>query len=148
MKIIDKGMRRTAALLLACWLPVALAAPAAELWERWSAHDAQSQLRIDHAGNTRADAAPDERVFFSGLLPSTGQPFETGAGPSLYSESDAIEQLLRLPVVAVGVGTSVCRLVQHPKHGLDVYPSTLFFVGPRELMVQALSMSWQPWLHR
>lgn len=77
--------------------------------------------------------------WFDAVDPATGQPLETSQGPSLYSESDAIEQLLRLPVVSVGFGNSVCRLVQHPKHGMDVYPSSMFFVGPRDLIVAALN---------
>ena len=66
-------------------------------------------------------------------------PLDSSAGPSIYSESDAIEQLLRLPVVALGVGNSVCRLVQHPVHGLDCYPSSMCFVGPQDLLMEALN---------
>lgn len=80
-----------------------------------------------------------QRWWFDAVDPATGQPLESAAGPSLYSESDAIELLLKLPVVSVGVGNSVCRLVQHPRHGLDVYPSSLFYIGPRALLVEALA---------
>lgn len=77
--------------------------------------------------------------WFDVTDPATGQPLHGRVGPSLYSESDSIGQLLKLPVVPIGVGNSVCHMVQHPRHGMDVYPASLFFIGPRDLLVAALS---------
>ena len=37
------------------------------------------EVRLDHAGNVSILAEPDRRVFFSGVLPSNGRPFEMGA---------------------------------------------------------------------
>ncbi|MDX1656086.1 MAG: DUF547 domain-containing protein [Candidatus Competibacteraceae bacterium] len=35
-------------LLLSCWLSAAWAAPRAELWQRWTAHDPASTIAVDH----------------------------------------------------------------------------------------------------
>ena len=64
------------------------------------------ELRVDHAGHTRALAAEDERVFFSGLLPSNGQPFEMEA---LWIEAsperlEAHEPEIQVSSMEAGVG--------------------------------------------
>eukprot|EP01062_Namystynia_karyoxenos_P075320 TRINITY_DN72570_c0_g1_i1.p1 TRINITY_DN72570_c0_g1~~TRINITY_DN72570_c0_g1_i1.p1 ORF type:complete len:232 (+),score=68.83 TRINITY_DN72570_c0_g1_i1:103-696(+) len=68
--------------------------------------------------------------------PVTGMPSERGAQP--YSEAAGAEALLPYPLVHVGTGAGGCRMVEHPRWGLAVYPATLFATAPLEVVQRAL----------
>ena len=72
----------------------------------------------------------DKERWMDWVDPATGLAFHSAAGSCcIYSETDAIEQLLFLDVVHVAGSGGGCRCVVHPKYGLDVYPATAFLAG-------------------
>lgn len=62
--------------------------------------------------------------------PATGIPVLGSAGPAIYCESDALEQLCSVDVEVVGGAGGACRMVQHPKWGVNVYPASGFLSVP------------------
>ena len=98
----------------------------------------KKQQQQDKDDNKDDDEEASPLWWFDVADPATGVPVESTAGPSIYCESDSVEQLLKMPVVAIGIGNSVCRMVQHPKHGTDVYPCSMFYAGPRSLLDEVL----------
>ncbi len=56
----------------------------------------------------------------------------------MYSEVDGIEQLLTYEVTHVGTAGGGCRMVSHPKFGLDVYPATLFVAADTDELLRIL----------
>jgi Fe-S cluster biogenesis protein NfuA len=93
------------------------------------------QLRAaaqEHGGGAAA-------VWCDAADPVTGLALSGECGPSTYTESDAIEQLLAYELLHVGTAGGGCRMVQHPRFGVDVYPATAFAFCETSVLLQALS---------
>lgn len=62
--------------------------------------------------------------------PATGLPILGQCGPTTYCESDALEQLMVCDIVVVAGNGGACRMIQHERWGVDVYPATGFVSVP------------------
>ena len=71
--------------------------------------------------------------------PATGLPVLGSVGPAIYCDSDALEQLCSIDIEVVAGPGGACRLVQHPKWGVNVYPASGFVSVPSfDVLEQAL----------
>lgn len=68
--------------------------------------------------------------------PATGLPVLGTVGPATYCECDALEQLCSVDVEVVAGAGGACRMVQHPKWGVNVYPASGFVAVPSQAFLQ------------
>lgn len=75
-----------------------------------------------------------ERYWVDYTDPVTGYPARSESGGMTFSDVDACEQLLPYKI-----DTSLqCRVLSHPRWGIDVYPATIFSNAPIEIIEKAL----------
>ncbi|GAB0491524.1 hypothetical protein MMPV_002778 [Pyropia vietnamensis] len=67
--------------------------------------------------------------------PASGQPHWGTAGSAVFSETDAVERLLRYGAEEAGG----CRIVRHPTWGAAVYLSSFFTNAPLEVVAAVLA---------
>ena len=85
-------------------------------------------------------SASSNRWFVDWVDPATGLPVQSANTSSIYCESDGIEQLLKMGIVYVNGPGGGCRLVDHPRFGINVYPATGFVCGgTSEELLEALA---------
>jgi hypothetical protein len=89
----------------------------------------------DEVGHTSHAAS----VWIDAADPATGLAVSGACASTIYSEIDGIEQLLLYDVVHVGTAGGGCRMVSHPKFGLDCYPATLFAACPTQVLLDTLA---------
>lgn len=83
-------------------------------------------------------STPGGVVWVNWTDPATGLPVSGSVGPSIFSEGDAIEQLMAYELVLVAGSGGGCRMVQHPRWGVNVYPVTGFISVPTPEMVSEI----------
>lgn len=82
-----------------------------------------------------------EQLWFDWTDPATGLAVLGEAGPSVYCESDALEQLEACELTIVSTAGGACRMINHPRWGVNVYPVTCFVsITQFELLEEALSI--------
>ena len=86
-----------------------------------------------------AIGGPGAPVWSDAADPASGLAVSGECGPSTYSEVDAIEQLLAYDVQHVGTAGGGCRLITHPRFGVDIYPASCFAFCQRSVLLAALA---------
>ncbi|EPY29953.1 hypothetical protein STCU_04309 [Strigomonas culicis] len=91
----------------------------------WKDESRESFFRFMEAiQKTLAARLPQgERVFMDWPDPATGIPMCTARGCSSFTDSDVIEHFFNFNTVLVAGAKGSCRMVEHPRLGLNVYPS-------------------------
>jgi hypothetical protein len=82
------------------------------------------------------ETAPSPSLWVDWTDPATGLPILGHSGPSTYCESDALEQLMVCEIVVVAGNGGACRMIQHERWGVDVYPATGFVSVPSFKVLQ------------
>lgn len=95
----------------------------------------KSQVTSTFLQQRRNNDGDDGVAWVNWTDPATGIPVSGAVGPSIYSEGDAIEQLMAYELVLVAGSGGGCRMVKHPRWGVNVYPVTGFISVPSAEMV-------------
>ncbi|KAI5689802.1 hypothetical protein MNV84_05975 [Leishmania braziliensis] len=64
--------------------------------------------------------------------PATGLPICTERGSTIFSDADAIQQFFSFNSVLIAGPGGGCRMIEHPRFGLNVYPAVGVLVVPRD----------------
>lgn len=73
---------------------------------------------------------PGKSFFIDAIDPASSVPIISHRGPSTFSESSAMEEFYNLETVLIPTSSGGCRMVSHPKYGLNVYPSSIAIAIP------------------
>ncbi|KAG5472442.1 hypothetical protein LSCM1_03841 [Leishmania martiniquensis] len=82
-----------------------------------------------HLGNANTSSS---RFFMDWPDPATGLPICTDRGGTTFCDADAIQQFFSFHSVLIAGPGGGCRMVEHPRLGLDVYPAAGVLVLPRD----------------
>jgi hypothetical protein len=63
--------------------------------------------------------------------PATGLPVKSKRGPSTFSDADTIERFFSYNSVLIAGPGGGCRMIEHPRFGLNVYPAAGVLVVPK-----------------
>ncbi|CAD2218054.1 hypothetical protein AGDE_05398 [Angomonas deanei] len=82
--------------------------------------DSELQKAMDGDGTVESG----DKYFFDWSDPATGLPINSRRGPSILVDNDLLERFFSFNSVYVCVGGGGCRMIEHPKLGLNVYPAS------------------------
>ncbi|KPI90187.1 hypothetical protein ABL78_0705 [Leptomonas seymouri] len=70
-------------------------------------------------------------LFMDWPDPATGLPVKSKRGPSTFNDSDAIQQFFSYNSELISGPGGGCRMIEHPRFGLNVYPAAGVVALPR-----------------
>lgn len=76
-------------------------------------------------------SASTPALFMDWPDPATGLPVRSTRGPSTFNDADTIQQFFSYHSVLIAGPGGGCRMVEHPRFGLNVYPAAGVLVVPR-----------------
>ncbi|KAG5473210.1 hypothetical protein CUR178_03129 [Leishmania enriettii] len=107
--------------------------------ERFFRFMAAAQARLEkHLGNANKLSS---HFFMDWADPATGLPICTERGAATFCDADAIEQFFSFRSVLIAGPGGGCRMVEHPRFGLNMYPAAGVVVLPRhaeEVLCEAI----------
>lgn len=73
---------------------------------------------------------PSSAWFVDWPDPATGLPMHTERGATIFCDADAIQQFFSFNSVLIAGPGGGCRMIEHPRLGLNVYPAAGVLVVP------------------
>ncbi|KPA83273.1 hypothetical protein ABB37_02946 [Leptomonas pyrrhocoris] len=86
--------------------------------------------RIRERLNASAGDVP-AALFMDWPDPATGLPVKSKRGASTFNDADTIQQFFSYSSVLIAGPGGGCRMIEHPRFGLNVYPAAGVIVVPR-----------------
>lgn len=83
------------------------------------------------AAATTASGDASSTLFMDWPDPATGLPVKSKRGPSTFNDADTIQQFFSYNSVLIAGPGGGCRMIEHPRFGLNVYPAAGVVVVPR-----------------
>ncbi|GET90828.1 hypothetical protein, unknown function [Leishmania tarentolae] len=97
--------------------------------ERFFSFMAAVQARLEkHLGSANKISS---RFFMDWPDPATGLPRCTERGSTIFCDADAIQQFFSFNSEIIASPGGGCRMIEHPRFGLNVYPAAGVLVLPR-----------------
>ncbi|KAK7201105.1 hypothetical protein NESM_000171100 [Novymonas esmeraldas] len=75
---------------------------------------------------------PSPRFFMDWPDPATGLPITSERGASIFCDADAMQQFFAFNSVLIAGPGGGCRMIEHPRLGLNVYPAAGVLVLPQD----------------
>ncbi|AYU81023.1 hypothetical protein, unknown function [Leishmania donovani] len=98
--------------------------------ERFFSFMAAAQARLEkRLGSANKSSS---RFFMDWPDPATGLPLCTERGATIFCDADAILQFFSFNSVLIAGPGGGCRMIEHPRFGLNVYPAAGVLVLPRD----------------
>lgn len=98
--------------------------------ERFFRFMAAALARLErHLGSANKSSS---RFFMDWPDPATGLPLCTERGATIFCDADAILQFFSFNSVLIAGPGGGCRMIEHPRFGLNVYPAAGVLVLPRD----------------
>lgn len=84
------------------------------------------------ATNASKSMVHGDAFFIDATDPASGIPLVSHRGSTIFLDFDSIERFFSFESVLVPTVSGGCRMVSHPKYGLDVYPASIVVAIPQK----------------